>query len=483
MIYTKRLEEFHEMLAYHYARSGNADKAYYYLKLSGDKARAGHANWEAFLFYREAIDVLDRMPSTDSNKREGIQVRFSLAMSAMFLSYPEDSINVFEVGMQLAREVGDTRSLASLDSTLAHAYAIKGESILAIKHAEKCFHEAQEIQDLTLMAPAARDLTSAYMLAGEFSKAVPIFSRVIPLIEKANKRSESFGRPSSVYTFLCGLAGFIMGFLGSINEAENLCEKAYVNALQNNDLYELAYAEFSFGVVAMAKGDGRAIVEHSQKCVDYLEQGQMTTLMDIALAILGLGYVHQGDLEKAREFAERALVATCQPGAASSNAVPTQSILTMIYSEVKDLEKAYSCASEAVKLSKQRTVGGWEGMTYFVLGLVLARMGEQRHKKAEEWIGRALKIFDEYRLRPWFANGIFTMGEIYTRSGNREEMFKEMGMNYWLARTYALYAEAFKRKGDKSKAKENLNKAIKIYKECGADGWVKKAEKELTELL
>ena len=28
-------------------------------------------------------------------------------------------------------------------------------------------------------------------------------------------------------------------------------------------------------------------------------------------------------------------------------------------------------------------------------------------------------------------------------------------------------------------AKENLNKAIEIYKECGADGWVEKAEKEL----
>jgi len=37
---------------------------------------------------------------------------------------------------------------------------------------------------------------------------------------------------------------------------------------------------------------------------------------------------------------------------------------------------------------------------------------------------------------------------------------------------HALYAELFKRKGDQSKAKENLNKAIEILKECGADGWV-----------
>ncbi len=41
----------------------------------------------------------------------------------------------------------------------------------------------------------------------------------------------------------------------------------------------------------------------------------------------------------------------------------------------------------------------------------------------------------------------------------------------------------FRRKGDQSKAKENLNKAIEIFKKCGADGWVEKYEKELALLL
>jgi hypothetical protein len=35
---------------------------------------------------------------------------------------------------------------------------------------------------------------------------------------------------------------------------------------------------------------------------------------------------------------------------------------------------------------------------------------------------------------------------------------------------------------DQSKAKEALNKAIEIFKKCGADGWVKKNEKELAAL-
>lgn len=47
---------------------------------------------------------------------------------------------------------------------------------------------------------------------------------------------------------------------------------------------------------------------------------------------------------------------------------------------------------------------------------------------------------------------------------------------------YALYAELFKRKGDQSKATANMNKAIEIFSECDADGWVEKYEEELASL-
>ena len=45
-----------------------------------------------------------------------------------------------------------------------------------------------------------------------------------------------------------------------------------------------------------------------------------------------------------------------------------------------------------------------------------------------------------------------------------------------------IYLPLFNPEGDQSKAKKNLIKAIQILKECGADGWVEKYEKELAEL-
>jgi len=57
------------------------------------------------------------------------------------------------------------------------------------------------------------------------------------------------------------------------------------------------------------------------------------------------------------------------------------------------------------------------------------------------------------------------------------------GMMFHLGKDYALYADLFKRKGDRPKAQENLGKAIEILKECGADGWVEKYEKELATVF
>jgi hypothetical protein len=56
------------------------------------------------------------------------------------------------------------------------------------------------------------------------------------------------------------------------------------------------------------------------------------------------------------------------------------------------------------------------------------------------------------------------------------------GMRLSLARNYGLYGRFFKQQGDKSRAREELGKAIEILKECGADGLLMKYEEEMANL-
>ena len=86
------------------------------------------------------------------------------------------------------------------------------------------------------------------------------------------------------------------------------------------------------------------------------------------------------------------------------------------------------------------------------IGEIRLNVDDQHVPEAEHWIKEAIE------------------------TDTRNRMMWHLGMDY------ALYAELFKRKGNQSKAKENLTKAIEILKECSALGWVEKYEKELAAI-
>jgi hypothetical protein len=77
-------------------------------------------------------------------------------------------------------------------------------------------------------------------------------------------------------------------------------------------------------------------------------------------------------------------------------------------------------------------------------------------------------------------NGHLPEAETWIQKAVNEDQTN--GTRFFLGRDYALYAEWFKRNGDLPKAWGKLEMAIEIMKECGADGWVEKYEKELTLL-
>jgi len=81
---------------------------------------------------------------------------------------------------------------------------------------------------------------------------------------------------------------------------------------------------------------------------------------------------------------------------------------------------------------------------------ILLNIDDRHMDEAEEWVKKAIEANDSMRLyQGW---------------------------------DYASYAELRRRKGDLPGAREKLNKAIEIYRECGAGGWLKKAQESLAKL-
>ena len=86
-----------------------------------------------------------------------------------------------------------------------------------------------------------------------------------------------------------------------------------------------------------------------------------------------------------------------------------------------------------------------------IIAEILLRMDDQHLTEAEEWILKAIDTNTRYNTR------------------------------FWLGQSYRLYSDIFKKQNNLPRTREQLNKAIEIMKECGADGWVERYEKELTE--
>jgi tetratricopeptide (TPR) repeat protein len=110
-----------------------------------------------------------------------------------------------------------------------------------------------------------------------------------------------------------------------------------------------------------------------------------------------------------------------------------------------DLESLYA-------YSRNNKIKVVEGSIQKYIGEILLDIDDLHMSEAEHWIQKAIEADQRNRM-------MFNLG-----------------------RDYALYADLFKRKGDRLKAQENLGKAIEILKECGADGWVEKYEEELAAL-
>jgi class 3 adenylate cyclase/tetratricopeptide (TPR) repeat protein len=490
-LYANRLEELYEMLAYHYSESENHEKAYQYLRLSGDKAARNYANWEAVGFYKEAIDILKTEPKTEENIGKLIEFDLLIAGLLIPLSHPDELLNYIQEGEKLAQEIGDTKSLLIFYNYQSAFYSWKENPALALKYAENTFREAEKIQDVEMIVQSAFALINVCQITGHFLKIVEIAPKVIDLLEKNRMAQDIFIPPIHAYSFMCVYYGISLAQLGNYEEGHKYCEKGLYAARELGETFNLGYMELMNGGFYTIRGDGKGAINHLSKSIDYLQEASFAIALGAAWCFLGYSYYLIGDLNAARKNITKGIEIHEESGAEGILYI-YYNHLSLIHCELGEFEKAEGFAEKAVELSKKNKSNSGEGSSRISLGMILGRKDLSQVKTAEGSIYEGIKILDKLKLRPFCNIGYLYLGELYIDTRQKEmagenlkkaeAAFKDMGMDYWLARTYSAYAGLYKKEGDYLGTKENLNKAIEILKECGADGWVNKYEKELATL-
>jgi class 3 adenylate cyclase/tetratricopeptide (TPR) repeat protein len=450
-LYPQRLDEFCEILAYHYFKSGNLDKAYGYLKESAKRAVRKDALFEGIRFYKEAMQIVSQLPQTDENKREQIELVLAMHVPVRSTGWAvEDYPSMLQKAESTAAELGDSKKRLHIRSLLGVYYISKGgDPQLGWKYIESCVEHPEIVQDAELMVPIGYDLCASCVVSGDWQRIKSIAPSIVSLIENSQTPAEFFGKPLNPYSYILAMWGLATATLGDFDQGERLLQKALPFAEEIDHRGTVGWVEFLYGSVLIFKGDGKKSVEHLQRSVRCLEESQ--TLLYLGLAWARLGYAHclTGESKVAVELIEKGLRMLTDfgiPLLRSSN----HWFCSRAYFELGDMERAKLHTELALQFSLENNEKHFQAISRIWHGRVLARTHPAEINAAEQHILRGINLLEELEMAAWYSLGHLWLGEVYAESGRREEaqenlekaeaMFREMGMDYWLAKAQEILA-------------------------------------------
>ncbi len=446
-LYPDRLEDFYEMLAHHYSKSDNPQKAYEYLKLSGDKAARKYANREALNFYREAMNMLNLQTDIADNRKKKLGVCLAAEGPMRVLAYPEDSLKMLQEGENIASEFHDEKSCAIINSSLGLYYSFHGDIIKGTEYAERCLAQAEEIEDVDLAVPVAFNICASYSVAGQHLKLVEMAPRVLTLLEETGRQSDCFGGPLNLYSAFLAFYAVSLGILGNFAQAESICERALNSALDLNNLYNLATAETIYCFICLDKGDGQAALIHAQNAIKRTEESGIVALPALNWMQLGQAYFLMGKLEEAKRYLDRA-AQIYRESVVSIQFSQCYYCLALLHFEKGDITNALKRAKDAFTLAEKNEEKLISADSKILLGRILGRVGKSKYGEAEEYILRGIRELESMKARPKCAQGYLYLGELYANFekkepaleslGWAERLFRDMGMDFWLSRTLSV---------------------------------------------
>jgi class 3 adenylate cyclase/tetratricopeptide (TPR) repeat protein len=444
-LYPQRLEEFCEMLAYHYSKSGNSAKAYEYLKESANKAVRNDALFEGLRFYKDAMGALSQLPQTEYSEREQVELVLAMQTPVRRLGWAEkDYLRVLQQAESLAEKFGDDKKRVQIRSVLGIYHITKGgDPEVGWKYVESCMEYPGIIKDLEIMVPVGFDLCLSCLISGNWlriSRTAPI---IVSLIESQQAQAEFFGKYLNPYSFILGQWGISMGGCGDFDQGERLIQRALSFALEIDHKGTVGWAQWIYGSLLALKGDGQKAVEILQKALKDIEESQSVGFAGMATAWLGYAHSLTGESRPAVHFTEKGVKMHTDLGVPFWRS-KCHWFCSVAHFRNGDMEAVRAHAQQALEFSLANNERQIQGMSRIWLGRLLAKTDPLHIEVAEEHLLQGISLLDELGIRSQVGWGYLWLGEVYAESGRKEEalqnlkkaetMFQEMGMDYWLGK-------------------------------------------------
>jgi class 3 adenylate cyclase/tetratricopeptide (TPR) repeat protein len=443
-LHKENLNEHYGVLAEHYFLGENYLKSADYSRLASKKAEKTASLNDAIAHTKKRVTSLERLPQTDNVQKQFIDAKTALGLYIAQMTRFAEAKEVIEPIVGLAIEHNYKRRLCQIYTILGTYYFFVEENLPeAFKVLEEALNISQEVKDIISSLLASYWFGFALGSNCEFDRSESYFQRAVD-ISLAAKNLWGTAIMKSQLGLLCHY------YTGKINLGFQTTQEAVRIAEESGDIFSKSIAYICHGRLCYGKGLLEEMEKYLLKGLEFSGRINSPAWDGYGEFNLGEIYFEIGDFLKSKEQYEKGSWVL-----ENNRIMPSWTDLakvglarSKVMNKEKDvnLESLYAY-SQNIKL---KIIEGWIKR---YIGEILLNIDNQHLSEAEHWIQKAIEANQRNR------------------------------MMFHLGKDYALYADLFKRKGDRLKAQENLGKAIEILKECGADGWVTKYEKELATLF
>jgi tetratricopeptide (TPR) repeat protein len=421
-LYLDRLEEYYELLAYHYGRSANADKALKYLDLANQKAAKLNAMEEAKAYFDEVMALLDALPETEENRQRRISLLVNQGIVFLLLFKSPEYYDLLTYYEPTARGLGNPELLGAF-------YARLGHCEFSFGNYDQAIHTFDKAAELCQGAGNVEDAAYAYVFwefshfdRGDFERVLALKEDVLRTMEhQFNLRFHTYALSVASRAYAC---------LGRWDEAVEEAQKALSVAQEFSDDSLISFVAWNLSIAYTWKGDLDRAVEYGELAVR-----KAPTHADKAWAQRSLGW------------------ALCRAGE------PNRGIELLI--TVLPIIQAGRFITAEIPLTCFLGEGYWLS-------------GE--NEKARQTLEEGLEMAERYGVRYELGFAHRLLGEISLKNNPTQAaphfkksiaIFREIKAENELAMAYAGYGRLQKKQGQFAQAREYLKKALEIFERLG----------------